>query len=127
MPCLFGYRHETFNLCDLLDTENLADNKLICSKCAREYRRDYEMILRDEKMEDYDGGFDDFLSTIVEQELIDICKAFYTFNRCEFTVEQFAIASRNLVKIYDNFMDREEAKYEAHVTSVEILPEDLVN
>jgi hypothetical protein len=114
MVCIFGFDfHDQFCLLKFATTELSDLDTVICAKCENEFRSDYELFLDNEEMKtDWKGNFEDFLSHAIHEQLIEICKSFYSESfQCDLTGFDYSIVSIKLVRMYDNFMRSEEDRF----------------
>jgi hypothetical protein len=122
MVCIFGFDfHNQFCFCKFADAKLSDLDTVICSKCESEIRSLYEWSLTDEEFKrDWDGDFEDFLSVEIEEELVNICKGFYSGSFvCDITGFDYNTISRKLVRLYDNFMRNDEEKHLTEISSQE--------
>lgn len=71
MPCIFGFKHEPFCPCQLINIKNSELDNLICPECTEKFRLDCVDLLRCEK-ENWTGDFNDFVGILIEERLMHL-------------------------------------------------------
>jgi hypothetical protein len=125
MPCIFGFKHQPLCPCQLIDVKESELDNLICSDCIDKFTLDYDDFLSREG-KNWTGDFDDFLSILIEDRLMNL--RYHHIHTCKFnyTERQYINVLRKMDQMIEDFKVREDERIDAKIESGEISVEDLV-